>query len=57
MKLFRLRTIADLTRNYIISSSKLKVAHWSILVLSICTLLTIIANIRAPDLTKIHLSF
>mgnify|MGYP000365787778 CR=1 FL=1 len=57
MKLFRLRTIADLTRNYIISSSRLRVAHWSILVLSICTLLTIIANIRAPDLTKIHLSF
>ena len=53
--MFKLRTVADLTRNYIISSSKLKVAHWSILVLSICTLLTIIANIRAPDLIKIPL--
>ena len=38
MKLFRLRTVADLTRNYIISSSKLKVAHWSIhlLLLLLC---------------------
>ncbi|MCY7100013.1 FtsK/SpoIIIE domain-containing protein [Streptococcus oralis] len=53
--MFKLRTVADLTRNYIISSSKLKVAHWSILALSICTLLTIIANIRAPDLIKIPL--
>lgn len=53
--MFKLRTVADLTRNYIISSSKLKVAHWLILLLSICTLLTIIANIRAPDLIKISL--
>lgn len=55
MKLFRLRTVADLKRNYILSSSRLKVTTWLILGLLVCILLTIIANIRAPDLIKIPL--
>lgn len=55
MKLFRLRTVADLKRNYILSSSRLKVTTWLILGLLVCILLTVIANIRAPDLIKIPL--
>ncbi|MDS3166110.1 otitis media-associated H10, partial [Streptococcus pneumoniae] len=53
--MFKLKKVADLKRNYIISTNKLKVTHWSILSLSICIMLTIIANIRAPDLIKIPL--
>ncbi|HEL2461252.1 TPA: otitis media-associated H10 [Streptococcus suis] len=53
MKLFKLRTIADLTRNYIISSRRLRVVHWLILGLSVCTLFTIIVNIRAPAFLQI----
>lgn len=55
MKLFRLRTVADLKRNYILSSSRIKVTTWLILGLLVCILLTVIANIRAPDLIKIPL--
>ncbi|HFU3811807.1 TPA: otitis media-associated H10, partial [Streptococcus suis] len=53
MKLFKLRTTADLTRNYIISSHRLRVVHWLILGLSVCTLFTIIVNIRAPAFLQI----
>ena len=53
--MFKLKKVADLKRNYIISTSKLKIAHWSILGFSTCIMLTIIANIRAPDLIKIPL--
>lgn len=53
--MFKLRTVADLTKTYIITSSKLKVAHSSIIALTICTIFTIIANIRAPVFLQILL--
>lgn len=53
--MIKIKKVADLKRNYIISTSKLKIAHWSILGFSTCIMLTIIANIRAPDLIKIPL--
>ncbi|HFU4235776.1 TPA: FtsK/SpoIIIE domain-containing protein [Streptococcus suis] len=55
MKLFKIRTVADLTKTYIITSSKLKVAHFSIIALTICTTFAIIANIRAPVFLQILL--
>ncbi|HEL1986565.1 TPA: otitis media-associated H10 [Streptococcus suis] len=51
--MIRLKHIADLTRNYIISSRRLRVVHWLILGLSVCTLFTIIVNIRAPAFLQI----
>ena len=51
--MFKLKQVADLTRNYIISSNRLKVTHWSILGLSVCTLFTTIVNIRAPAFLQI----
>ncbi|HFR3816224.1 TPA: FtsK/SpoIIIE domain-containing protein [Streptococcus suis] len=53
--MIKIKKVADLKRNYTISTSKLKIAHWSILGFSTCIMLTIIANIRAPDLIKIPL--
>ena len=53
--MFKLKQVADLTRNYIISSNRLKVTHWSILGLSVCTLFTTIVNIRAPAFLQIPL--
>lgn len=53
--MIKIKKVADLKRNYIISTSKLKIAHWSILGFSTSIMLTIIANIRAPDLIKIPL--
>lgn len=53
--MFKPKQVADLKRNYILSSSRLKVTTWLILGLLVCILLTIIANIRAPDLIKIPL--
>lgn len=53
--MIKIKKVADLKRNYIISTSKLKIAHWSILGFSTCIMLTIIGNIRAPDLIKIPL--
>ena len=53
--MFKLKKVADLTRNYIISSNRLKVTHWSILGLSVCTLFTTIVNIRAPAFLQIPL--
>lgn len=55
MKLFKIRTVADLTKNYIITSSKLKTVHFSIIALTICTTFAIIANIRAPVFLQILL--
>lgn len=57
MKLFKIRTVADLTKNYIITSSKLKVAHFSIVTLTICIICAIIANIRAPTFVQILFIF
>ncbi len=51
--MIRLKHIADLARNYIISSHRLRVVHWLILGLSVCTLFTIIVNIRAPAFLQI----
>ena len=51
--MFKLRTVADLTKTYIINSSKLKVAHFSIVALTICSIFAIIANIRAPVFLQI----
>lgn len=51
--MFKIKQVADLTRNYIISSNRLKVTHWSILGLSVCTLFTTIVNIRAPAFLQI----
>ncbi|HFI0406895.1 TPA: FtsK/SpoIIIE domain-containing protein [Streptococcus suis] len=53
--MFKLKQVADLTRNYIISSNRLKVTHWSILGLSVCTLFITIVNIRAPAFLQIPL--
>lgn len=53
--MFKLRTVADLTKTYIITSSKLKVAHSSIIALTICTTFAIITNIRAPVFLQILL--
>ena len=53
--MFKLKKVADLTRNYIISSNRLKVTHLSILGLSVCTLFTTIVNIRAPAFLQIPL--
>ena len=53
--MFKLRTVADLTKTYIITSSKLKVAHSSIIALTICTIFAIITNIRAPVFLQILL--
>ncbi|VLA74812.1 FtsK/SpoIIIE family protein [Streptococcus pneumoniae] len=53
--MIRLKHIADLTRNYIISSRRLRVVHWLILGLTVCTLFTIIVNIRAPAFLQIPL--
>ena len=53
--MIRLKYIADLTRNYIISSRRLRVVHWLILGLTVCTLFTIIVNIRAPAFLQIPL--
>lgn len=53
--MFKLQTVADLTKTYIITSSKLKVAHFSIIALTICTTFAIIANIRAPVFLQILL--
>ena len=53
--MFKLKQVADLTRNYIISSNRLKVTHWLILGLSVCTLFTTIVNIRAPAFLQIPL--
>ena len=51
--MIRLKYIADLTRNYIISSRRLRVFQWLILGLTVCTLFTIIVNIRAPAFLQI----
>lgn len=51
--MFKPKQVADLKRNYIISTSKLKIAHWSILGFSTCIMLTIIVNIRAPAFLQI----
>ena len=51
--MIRLKHIADLTRNYIISSRRLRVFQWLILGLTVCTLFTIIVNIRAPAFLQI----
>lgn len=53
--MFKLRRVADLTKTYIITSSKLKVAHFSIVALTICSIFAIIANIRAPVFLQILL--
>ncbi|HHB9278023.1 TPA: FtsK/SpoIIIE domain-containing protein, partial [Streptococcus pneumoniae] len=53
--MFKLRQIADLTKNYIITSSKLKTVHFSIIAFTICTMFAIIANIRAPVFLQILL--
>ncbi|MEG3309651.1 FtsK/SpoIIIE domain-containing protein [Streptococcus suis] len=53
--MFKIKQVADLTRNYIISSNRLKVTHWSIIGLSVCTLFTTIVNIRAPAFLQIPL--
>ena len=53
--MFKLRQIADLTKNYIITSSKLKTVHFSIIAFTICTIFAIIANIRAPVFRQILL--
>lgn len=53
--MFNLKQIADLTKNYIITSSKLKTVHFSIIALTICTIFAIIANIRAPVFLQILL--
>lgn len=53
--MFKLRQIADLTKNYIITSSKLKTVHFSIIAFTICTIFAIIANIRAPVFLQILL--
>ena len=57
MKLFKIRTVADLTKNYIITSSKIKIAHFSIIALTICIICAIIANIRAPSFVQILFIF
>ncbi len=51
--MFKLKQVADLTRNYIISSLRLRVFQWLILGLTVCTLFTIIVNIRAPAFLQI----
>lgn len=53
--MFKLIQIADLTKNYIITSSKLKTVHFSIIAFAICTIFAIIANIRAPVFLQILL--
>ena len=53
--MFKLKQVADLTRNYIISSRRLRVFQWLILGLTVCTLFTIIVNIRAPAFLQIPL--
>ena len=55
--MFKLRQIADLTRNNIISCYKLKILHWLILGISACILITTIANIRAPTFVQILFIF
>lgn len=55
--MFKLRTVADLTKTYIITSSKLKVVHFSIVALTICIIFAIIANIRAPSFVQILFIF
>ena len=57
MKLFKIRTVADLTKNYIITSSTLQIAHFSIIALTICIICAIIANIRAPSFVQILFIF
>jgi len=57
MKLFKIRTVADLTKNYIITSSKLKTVHFSIIALTICIICAIIANTRAPSFVQILFLF
>ena len=55
--MFKLRQIADLTRNNIISCYKLKIMHWLILGISACILITTITNIRAPTFVQILFIF
>lgn len=55
--MFKLRQSADLTKTYIITSSKLKTVHFSIIALTICIICAIIANIRAPTFFQILFIF
>ena len=55
--MFKLRQIADLTTNNIISCYKLKIMHWLILGISACILITTITNIRAPTFVQILFIF
>ena len=55
--MFKLRQSADLTKTYIITSSKLKTVHFSIIALTICIICAIIANIRAPTFVQILFIF
>lgn len=51
--MFKIKQVADLKRNYILSSHRLKLMHWSTLAISTCIIFSIIANIRAPDFIRI----
>ena len=55
--MFKLRQSADLSKTYIITSSKLKTVHFSIIALTICIICAIIANIRASTFVQILFIF
>ena len=55
--MFKLRQSADLTKTYIITSSKLKTVHFSIIALTTCIMFGIIVNIRAPTFVQILFIF
>ncbi len=46
-----------LTKTYIITSSKLKTVHFSIIALTTCIMFGIIVNIRAPTFVQILFIF
>lgn len=51
--MFKIKQVADLKKNYILSCHRLKLMHWSTLAITICIIFSIIANIRAPDFIRI----
>ena len=51
--MFKIKQVADLKKNYILSCHRLKLLHWSTLAITICIIFSIIANIRAPDFIRI----
>ncbi|PIO78102.1 cell division protein FtsK [Streptococcus parauberis] len=53
--MLKIKQVADLWKKYFLSSHRIKLANWGIIILTICSLLGLITHIRAPAFIKILL--